>query len=396
MGISLNGIFTHLPLCRYAEIMALHPDAFNQVVNPVAPYAGCSRVWYQNGWMNQTEGMIVGREDVAQAIATAEEMIARACGFWPAPHWIVGEEQPWPYPARGAQIAYPPIQLDWGYILAGGQKALTAIALARAVNYFDTDGDGVFDEARVTVTAAEILAAAVADNVEIAAFFHDETDDCYWIRCLRAEEDPVTGDVTLIGRRSEFVDPDLWAQVVEVDLSDAANFVPEVDVYRRWNDPQSPAQVVWKGGGDSCSAAACAETCQAACLSIEDYRLSIVHVIPGTYSAGAWTTSTFAECRLPDAIHAWYYAGLQLDRYGRIKPMLAEAIVRLANTYLVDMPCGCSATKYRWERDRTEQDINNYDAQLCMSAFGSTMKGALFAWSVIKRLPPIARGGALT
>jgi len=395
MGISLNGIFTHLPLCRYAEIMALHPDAFNQVINPAAPYPGCNRVWYQNGWMNQIEGMIIGREDVAQAIHTAEEQIADALGFAVAPGWVTGEEQPWPLPARGAQTSYPPIQLDWGYIIAGGQRALTTVALGRAVNYFDTDGDGVFDEAQITVTAAEILTAAVADNIELAVFFHDETDDCYWIRCLRAVED-VAGNVTFIGRRSEFVDPDLWAQAVEIELDDAASFVPEVDVYRRWNDPQSPAQVVWKGGGDACVTTACAETCQTACLSIEDYRLSIVHVIPGTYAAGTWSTSSFSECRLPDAIHAWYYCGLDLDKYGRIRPRLAEAIVRLANTYLVDMPCGCAATKFRWDRDREEMDMNSYDAQLAMSAFGSTMRGAIFAWSVVKRIPPIAHGGALS
>jgi hypothetical protein len=75
---------------------------------------------------------------------------------------------------------------------------------------------------------------------------------------------------------------------------------------------------------------------------------------------------------------------------------MAEAIVRLANTYLVDAPCGCSQTRHRWERDREEQEINTIDAALCMSAFGTTMRGAMFAWSVVKRQPPIAHGGALT
>src|SRR4030065_514187 len=81
---------------------------------------------------------------------------------------------------------------------------------------------------------------------------------------------------------------------------------------------------------------------------------------------------------------------------GGIKPVMAGAIVRLPNTYLVEEPCGCAQTKWRWTRDREEAEINFYDAQLCMSAFGTTMKGALFAWSVIKRIPPIARGGALS
>ena len=45
---------------------------------------------------------------------------------------------------------------------------------------------------------------------------------------------------------------------------------------------------------------------------------------------------------------------------------------------------------------RQEADINNFDTAMAMSYFGTTMRGAVFAWSVIKRLAPLATGGALT
>jgi len=387
--------WTLLCIDDWARYMGIHPDAWNQVVYPT-PYPGaCERVWIQNGWMDMTSGRILGREDVAIAIATAEEMIARACGFWPAPTWTLAEEHEWPLPARGAQIAYPPIQLDWGYIIEGGQRAMTAIELAAAVLYYDADGDGINEMAAVTVTAAQ-LAAAGAIAEEVSLFFAGETDPTWEIRCLSVTEDALTGDVTVTGRASQFVEPASWLIADDVDITNPFLFADTVDVYRVYNDPTNQAQVIWKGGGDSCSPTVCAETCQSACLSIENTRLSIVHAIPSTYAASTWTAASFSECRLPDSARFWYQSGLLLQSNGKIKPMLAEAIVRLANTYMVDEPCGCQVTKHRWARDREEQDINSYDAQLCMSAFGSTMKGALFAWSVIKRLPPIARGGAVT
>ena len=382
--------YTLLCIDDWARYMAIHPNAWNQVVDPDNPYAGaCDRVWLQHGWLDQESGRIVGRDDVAVAIANAEEMIAHALGYWPAPRWMLAEEQRWPRPARGAQWQFPPIGLNWGYIIEGGQRQLTTIVLAEPIVY-----DLVLGTATITITAAE-MAAAGADPAEVAVYFAGETDDIWQIRCLNVEEDAL-GNVTITGWRSQFVDPALWLVADDIDISVPANFEVVVDVYRRWNDPSEQAQVVWKGGGAGCSPALCATTCQDACLSIEDHRLSTVRAMPGTYSAGVWTSTSFSIARLPDAVRFWYYSGALLQANGRIKPNMAEAIVRLANTYLVDEPCGCSQTKHRWVRDTKEQDINTVDAALCMSAFGTTMRGAMFAWSVVKRQPPIARGGALT
>ena len=387
--------WTLLCIDDWARYMAIHPDAWNQVYNPVQPYVGaCERVWLQHGWLDQTSGRITGREDVGIALATAEEMIAHALGFWPAPTWIAAEEHKWPRPARGAQWQYPPIQLDWGHIIEGGQRQLDPVLADEPIVPADPDGDGVNEVAEIHITAGE-MAAAGAEPEELAVYFDGETDDIWMIRCLDVEEDGA-GNVTLTGRMSQFTDPDLWLVDDEIDLSNPANFVATVDIYRRYNDPSEQAQVTWKGGNDSCTPGVCAVTCQDSCLSIEDVRRSVVRVMPGTYSAGSWTSASFSVARLPDSARVWYYSGLLLQANGRIKPLMAQAIVRLANTYLVDQPCGCQQTMNRWERDREEQDINTYDASLCMSAFGSTMKGALFAWSVIKRIPPLTRGGALT
>ena len=388
--------YTLLPLDYYSRLMAIHPDAFNQVVNPANPYAGaCERVWIQYGWMDYDTGRIVGREELAQAIYTAEEMIAYACGFWPAPLWAAGEEKDWPRPARGRQTSYPPLEANWGYVIEGGQRALAMIDEDAPVVYSDEDGDGVLDTATITILAAAMTAAG-ASREEVAVFFADEIEDDWWINYLTITEDDTTGDITIVGRRSQFVDPDLWEVSDDIALDVNANFVTVVDVYRRYNDPSQPAQVVWKGGLDACATTLCADTCQTSCISVDDRRLGIVRAIPGTYSAGSWAASAFTIGRLPDKARLWYHNGLGLNNNMQIKPTLAEAIARLANTYLVAEPCGCDQTRHRWQRDRQEADINTYDAAMAMSYFGTTMRGAVFAWSVIKRLAPIASGGALT
>jgi len=273
---------------------------------------------------------------------------------------------------------------------------MTLIDDDAAIVYSDEDGDGVLDTATLTITAAQMTAAS-AEREEVAVFFPDEIDDEWRINFLDITEDATTGDITIVGRRSQFVDPDLWEVDDDVDLTVNANFLTGADVYRLYNDPSVPAQVVWLGSATAgCDTSLCADTCQTACISVEKEREGIVRVIPGTYSSGSWSVASFQVARLPDKARLWYYHGLLLQRNLQIKPSIAEAITRLANTYLIAEPCGCDQTRHRWQRDREEQDINTYDTAMAMSCFGSTMKGAVFAWSVVKRLAPLALGGALT
>lgn len=297
-------------------------------------------------------------------------------------------------------MSYPPIDARWGHIIEGGQRAMTLIDDSAAIVYSDEDGDGVLDTGTITVTAAQ-LAAAGAVREEVAIYFPErDGNDAFWIPDVQLVDVPLTGDVDIIGRRSLFVELPLWDVADDIDLSVNANFIDEVEVYRRYNDPSEQAQVVWQGGAMAgCSTTLCADTCQDACMNIEEKRLGVVRTVPATYSSGSWSLASFQVARLPDKARLWYRHGLLLvDLWNKIQlqPSIAEAIARLANTYLPAAPCGCDQTQYRWQRDREEQDINTYDTAMAMSCFGSTMKGAVFAWGVVKRLAPLAAGGALT
>ena len=70
-----------------------------------------------------------------------------------------------------------------------------------------------------------------------------------------------------------------------------------------------------------------------------------------------------------------------------------EAIVSLTNVYLVDAPCGCEFSVERYMHDREEMEIDTVDVVMARTLFGSTARGAVLAYSFIKGLPPLGKGG---
>jgi hypothetical protein len=393
--------------------MTISPNAWNQVVNPEAESHGaaCDNVWLQFGYQDQSD-RVMGREDIAQAIATAEEMIAQALGFWPAPKWTVNERKTWPRPRRGCQWRSPPMETGWGYVLGGGtENTATIIDQSAAIVYSDADGDTVLDTATITIAAADMTAAdATVDDV--AVYYSDSyiglpvypVSERWRIKPLRIRTNSITGDVVITGRRAQFVDPQEWLENDDVQLDNDPSFIDSVDVRKRFNLPTLSAQFVWKPE-EACLCScvpACSETCQAACLIVDDERTGTIRLLPATYTVGTktWAYNAHTVCHYPSQAALNYYAGWYRDIPGWMEadwmqPMLAEAIVRLANVYMPDIPCGCDLVKRKWERDREEQDINTVDAHLTMSAFGSVTRGSLFAWGAVKRLKPLSGAGSL-
>jgi hypothetical protein len=187
--------------------------------------------------------------------------------------------------------------------------------------------------------------------------------------------------------------PTLWLNDDPLSLDDDSNFLTCVDVMRDYTDTSRQAQLVWKAADGCCmtNGQACQVTCQDACMIVDDSRIGHVRAIPASYSAGVWTNTLPSNCGLPSSARLWYRAGL-LSMTNALK----EAIARLANVLLPEAPCGCNQTRQRWERDREIQDINTLDAGLAFSAFGTSARGAIFAWSVIKQLQPLGGAASVT
>jgi hypothetical protein len=117
---------TLLPLSRFAQIVGYSPMLFNQVYVPVLQDgSSCSDPVLQYAWQPAGGGR-PGRDEVAQAVQLAEQMITGALGFSPAPDWVVEDavpvawsrQMPWRVSARASR----------GYIIEGGIEAWSVLA----------------------------------------------------------------------------------------------------------------------------------------------------------------------------------------------------------------------------------------------------------------------------
>lgn len=393
--MAISKVKTLLPLDVYAEHMAITGWLFNQVIHPLRPARGsCELAWLQSGHAGDPN-RIVGRDDVARAIAVAERKVAAMLSYWPAPVWVQAEEHNWPFPERGVLNTLPYFKTNWGYLIEPGVEAWRLLVLyPGGIIYSDEDFDAVLDTATITVDLTGLPTCATCDVVVVPPGM-DPSHREWRIRPLDIVR---VGDVlTITGPRWLFVRPVEWMDVVDIPLDEDAAFLTGVDIYCHYNDSSTQAQYAWSGNGNVCLPV-CQETCQDACVTVAHYRTGHFYAQPASYSPTTqqWTAANWAQYTLPVKLRIWYRAGYRDHVSGPCDWMgeeVKEAIVRLANCYLPEAPCGCGLTRERWERDREEQDINTLDIALAQSAFGTTARGAIFAHSVFKTLPPLGKGG---
>ena len=396
---------TLLALDEYSRIMAIPGWHFNQVTNPCFTYDHvCDDILLQSGYSGDPN-RILGRDEIAQAIATAESMIARFLRYWPAPRYICHDEKVWPVPKRGVQIVAPSVRTSWKNLIEFGTEAYTLLGEDELVVYTDASGDGCLDTGTVTfVNALE----DVLNQCELVVVPHGYNPVQSWeIRPLTIGGFS-TGTVVFVGRRWQFVIPTEWDTNVEIDSTDDTKFLTGgiygdgVDIYRHYTNPAFQSQIVWRPSALSIcgngGAVLCQEVCQYACVVIHNSRTGLVSVAPAYYDAGLtqWTSMSWTRGEVPAALRFWYLAGYRDDvceLCDWMGPSIKEAIVSLANTRLPEPPCGCVPVRERFERDREEMSVDSMDVELAQSAFGSTMRGAVFAYNIFSNLPPIGQGG---
>lgn len=402
-----NSPQTLLPLDTWRRIVGLNPLHFWQVVSDAMPDTVCSDIWKQEAWQ---EAQMISREDVLNAIQEAERRIGDYLGYTLLPAWTADERQSLTPPAFAGTFNLfgldvngyrNTVQLNNGYYISGGIEAKTLIAAGASITYSDPDNDGYDELATVTVNTT------VTDPGEIAVYFPGEDGANEWeVRPL--ERVTIAGGVATITFYRQLVPlPELWAAFAPTAINGDvdANFLEDVDVYRRWNDPQQQAQFLWSQLGAPCgncgSCAACAQGTQWGCLAGRDYPSSIVQYQPGAWNAdtGQFDQRAWAERRAPDRVRLWYYAGWRNEK-ARIPALQMDQAWARAVTYysltLLDRPiCGCTNVEATVRHWRDELNLNestqaaNSSYQLGQrvldNPFGAG-RGALFAWDSANRV----------
>lgn len=422
---------TLLSLDRWAAIMGVSPLGFNGAVSHDIFPAGagrCADVWFQYSWQWADQ---VGREDLARAIASAEEDIANVLGWWPAPRWF--ELEPHRYPqfyrpdlyavnmwnVRGQRKA---IKLKWGKLIQGGRRISELQGALVAPAFGNDDGDG-FDE---TVTITQVGIDEDATLCEIKVYFAGHNGDpAYEIRPARTA-DLTGGTFTATFWAWQFIDPDLWNQLPvdgmnAIDADDPASYVASVEVRWTYNSYiESHGTIFWENdpsyvlqcavcNGLGCEA--CSFTTQDLCIHARDTDAGFVAITPAAFDVGteSWGVTTPAANRDPDQVTVNYYAGGQSDRFlagwdcDPLERYLAEAIAYLAAARLERPYCSCGIMTALGRDLRRDLTVTSTEGtgyytgdEVHDNPFGSRL-GELMAWRRIKHLADdaINTGGAI-
>jgi len=405
MTIHRNLPRTLLPIDRWAEIIGMDPRHFRQVTTSLIPQTSCAKVWKQYSWQ---EADSVGRYDVADAIQQAERTIIQNLGYKLLPGWESAERvrtakpsnpelfRTYNYDPRGYYLA---VRAKWGHFIEAGQEAKVIEPNGSAVAIvYSSEGAGTYKE-----TATISFTTTVTDENELAVFYPGESGADEWeIRPL-ASVSISAGIATIKMWRHQLVLPDLIEaldpEAVNGDLD--AGFLTTVDVYRRYNNPETQVTLIWDPNifncgcsGDSDCCPVCGQGTQAGCLMPKNYEAGYLMYRPATYADGEWTSADLACARNPDQLLMYYRAGLQDMSQDRpmvqMDPQWERAVAFYALALLDRDICDCAPIKGvsdKWREDLARQTAAGSNFQISDSVLNNplgTSRGAQFAWNMIK------------
>ena len=362
-------INTGLPLDTWAAILGISPWEFNQCAYPFPKSAQCSDVLYQFPWQKDH----LSREEIGEAIADAERMMADELGYWPSPTYIVGEDVQYPRPYQNQAYGFgggirgqlKTVNLKWHKVISGGslnRTFLGQIAGADLVK-LDNDGDGVYETFQATITDATI--SDLTDPYELALYFSagnrhgEELRETWRIRPLTIS---ITGDTaTITGQRTLLINPQIEfaANAAKLDPAVDGNYVTTVECYRVFTDTTSTEAQPYQGVAKWKTTPGCTQNCtfrvKELCLGQDDDGMGSVFASYGPSSA--WP---FPD-RDPDALNVNYYAGLALEN-GQMNDEMARCVAYLSVSLLANEKCGCDRSNRileRWRKPVTRFEDNN-------------------------------------
>jgi hypothetical protein len=419
-----------LPLDSWRRIFGFNPWHFWGFVADMGNArltSSCLDIVTEYAWQDVDSA---GREEIRQALISAEGIVRTWGGFWPAP---VYAESTVPYP-RLADLRMSrraAIQPDWrrlgvqlpdAHIQAIGVEARTLIGQATVgggtLAYSDAFSSGLDDTFTITLPIP-VGMALTAEQVAVYVTAADRIDGAPLSERWRIAPVRVTlagGNVVIVGRRWLCGLPAAYEGMdgEGLDATDPANFVTALDVYRRTTDPDGQTlddcQAIIEWETRPCHGWWCACGCQPATTpatsstdpaavaraiarcGIRDAEIGTVHPATSVYNsaAGVWSETWPAACWESDRVTVRYLAGRAL-RDAQMQPQWAQAVARCAAAELVRPICACEAANkelYRWQFDlataTSEAEQYQLDPSELTNPIG-TRRGHVAAWKLIAR-----------
>lgn len=360
---------TLLPLDEYAKIMGIAPVHFNRLRFPgitpepfsVSASNAAKPIWYQFDWQSPGQLSI---DTLARTIQTAERDIEGFLGYSIAPNWVSQEQHKYPRDYRPERYSnglnvrsqMKSIRTKRSRVIAPGPRATTLLGTpavsGASLVYTDPNGDGWDTLATITVPTA------LTNMSEIKLYFTGHGGDPLWeVRPVRSKA--IVGVNVVIEVDSWLlVDPDLQNalptdEATSIDGGISANYVQNIEVRREFTDFTEPsASFFWERRPrvnklfcSSCAGTGC-EACtliaQDGCFHLRDVYNGIIVPVPADFDSadGIWKKVAWDECREPDLMEIWYYAGEQSEQFLRgettdpLDPRLARIVAQLATARL--------------------------------------------------------------
>lgn len=390
--------YTLLPLDTWAKILGISPWEFNQFKFPVSKSAQCKDVQYQFPWQKDH----LSREEIAEAIANAEKMIADKLLYWPAPKYFVDEVVQYPRPRQrdaygGAGTPrgqWKTVQLKWHQIVSAGVFNRTAIDTIPSADIVkrDFDSDGVYESFQATITNAAI--GTITDPNEIAIYFGDSDrvgeplSENWRIRPVRVSISGTTA--TIIGHRTLLAKTNLEYAVdaAEIDSSADASYVTELECYRVFTDTTATEAQPYQGIAAWSTVPGCTANCtyQVKDICLGEYDNEQGVVAPAFGLPCLWPF----QDREPDRLEVNYLAGLPLVN-GQMQDEMAKAVTYLSTALLAGEKCGCERSNRilaHWKEpfltfDDQVNKTRGYSKDYSSSPFPAT-RGGQWAWQRVK------------
>lgn len=416
-----------LPLEAWRRLFGYNPWHFwglSGTVGASALTSNCNAIVPEYEWQDADAA---GRASIREAIMSAEAKLTQYLGYAPAPHYVeethefprYADNGVWRRGFMDSSGRWISVQLRERRVHAVGVEARTAISLAAAVTYSDADGDGLNDTFSISA------ATTVTDTDQIAVYFaaadrlNSEGVGERW-RIAPVRVSISGGTVTITGPSWLCVKPIKYEGASAgggLDITDSANFVTTLAIYRRYTDPTgttaAAAQAMltfetdpgdWWGGGYCCGSSAAnddstdpaAIATAVARVGIRDARNGIVTPAEAAYNSttGLWAAVS-PGCRPPDRVTVRFYAGADLEG-GQMQSELQRVVARLAAAELDRPICACDSTGsgnralHRWQFDLARTSGANDEAYGAVSAEDlrnplGTRAGQVHAWKYIVR-----------